>query len=103
MPEQEPPRRLESEPPLDAADRSPSPPASEQRRMDALSDALARMVGRQAQVEARLERIERILTIHAPQPPAAPQPMPAVVPLNPPPPHGPGNVAQTPPPLPGYV
>ena len=70
-----------------------------QLRMDALSDALARMVGRQSQLEARLERIERALNLPAPSRVFEP----TVGPLNPPPPHGAGAAPQSPPPLPKYV
>ena len=43
--------------------------------MDALSEALARMVRRQSQIEERLDRIERTLALRAPAPPPAPEPV----------------------------
>ncbi len=69
-------------------------PRPEDERMDALSEALARMVGRQQEVENRLARIEETLGIARPSPAPAPAPPPAVpqpevVPAAPAPPSAP--------------
>jgi uncharacterized membrane protein len=101
MPEQEPPEHLE---PQGAGHGSPLLPVSAQLRMDALSDALARMVRRQSQVEARLDRIEQAVALHAPeQPLAAPRPELAAVEMSPPPLPAAAPAPPSPPPLPEYV
>lgn len=68
--------------------------------MDAISDALARMVGRQSQLEARLDRIEQALGLHAPQQAGA---VPRTASVASPSPHPDASLGQTPPPLPEYV
>jgi uncharacterized membrane protein len=70
-------------------------PDRDQERMDAITDALARMVERQALTEKRLVQIERALKMGpVPETPAAPSPEPAAPPAEP----SPAPVAAAPPP-----
>ena len=57
----------------------------EQQQLNAISDALARLVRRQREFEERVARIETALALRAPQPPPAVERQPAPTPVAEPP------------------